>query len=935
MIDGANAKKQEPKINPMNVEFNICDIECLWDYFSLQFRTHSMEKARLIECTKNADFFKLYKQITNAKFPMYFFSINYDATMLNAMMKIIEKMKKGKEIHNINRELRKISNYMISGVNYFKLNKEFWVDLYFKLEPDYDDDFELYKDCIQLLIQRHANEKNVCDFIDEYYWLFGQSPNFKKLNIIEIPKMLYYYTIRKDGNLYPSISLKNLQLIEEGHNIKFDFTTYNSISKIKADGKYDLWVEYSLNDVDFLYRYFLKHCLPIIETRIYATMVIKKFNPDFEIKQNMIHSENNTNLLVGAFRLPDDKINKNVKIDYTEHIKTNHEKFNNLVEFANKHKDIKKDKTLKEKFCAEFEKEYVDDDKLIYFDGEVFTKAGEFDEIKIGNYLHKVGLGGIHHGIENIIATLLYHLDFVSQYPSIILEYEEYFKNIINVDFYKILYKFRNEEIKPKLKSKDLTDEERQELKRLEKGVKLLLNTLYGLINSEFKLPVACKTLGRFICLKGQSMLINLMDKLHEKHEKVRVVNSNTDGIIVDNIPEAVINEICNESDSEYFKVGVDKIEKLIQNNVNNYLKFSNGEMKPKGNAFKTGLKHQFANDEKLAVNMANALCYLKNEPEKVKIRPIYFKQKQGSKHESSINLEGECSSINIPYYLTNKENGTLAIKNIKHPMILGIDNEPYYLTTDESKADLKVYQYFGRMMEKKILEFSLNETGKPVKYREFILTPDTDKENISNKRRLKKLFGKCFDANRVCMNGWGDSMSNIVTVENTSIKELVNYTMSEIQASTIVKGFSVKNDGVICLATDNKEDMEKLDQYNTFNVGNYDSKNKLVSKLYVFERFEVDITKEFPNTTLLINDYVPICDLPMPKPQSMVKALKKHYRQLANEAKKNNDMVTWKVYDKKCKSLPWTETIIWGNYRPEFNIIQSVSYGKEVEEIA
>ena len=868
------------------IMYQIIDIESLEGLFTFQWRTESMDKAKMIECYSDDDIKSLYANFSRINRSMYEFSIGYDKAMLNALCKFVEK-----GCVDIVSQLRRVNNYFIVGnVNYFRLNREFWTDIYFRNERKFETKAELFKWSLETLKYRHENEMMVCEFIEEYPYLLGQSKKFKALNMIDVPKMLYYFSIRKDGVIRPSISLKNLQLFTEGYNIVHDFENIFDVDELKRQGMFEDFLKYSLNDVDFLFRYFEKHCLPVIEQRLHACEAIKKFNPSFEWTEEMIHSENNTNLLIKAFSLKEspqdlkeeqlfndlEELTENMdgyyKVDDNDEIKlegsdefiehgnglieayeedkidfdkiydnigpTGYKEFDDLVQFVRENNYIPKDKHLKQAYCEHYEMKYNKlDEKTIEDGGKLQIVVGEFNKFNLFGTTVTVGLGGIHGAIENFIGEDIWLDDYRALYSSIVLQFKKWFREIINVDLYEALYSFRNFMLKPKLaelegEEKITQDNEERlseirkeikELKNLDSGSKLLLNSLYGLINSEFSFSVSNKTLGRFICLYGQYRAIELCKLIKRKSPMSRLININTDGVAMDSIDIVTINEINKEDEDGYLVLNAKRIDKIIQVDVNNYIKITNGYLSTKGSAFATGLKQAFCRFEKLPCNMTNALKYINCET-KIEVLPVLFHQK--SKVKSTISLEGEETSRNKVYYLTSKDKGKFAVKNIAEPIILSLDGEIMYFTTNKDDADIKEYIKFARITERRILEFRLTEKD------EIPYTLE-GKHKLLNSTRLK--LNKIFPG-RTCLVGAKRKTLAIGTQVIDEYKEK-GLKINDVRKLPEVKGISIYNKDMeyFCVITSNEDDMKILDKYETFNVHHKSGK-----RLYVFKDLDI-----------------------------------------------------------------------------------------------
>jgi hypothetical protein len=117
-------------------------------------------------------------------------------------------------------------------------------------------------------------------------------------------------------------------------------------------------------------------------------------------------------------------------------------------------------------------------------------------------------------------------------------------------------------------------------------ALKLILNTTYGASLAATN-PLYDPLMGRSICISGQLYLLELAQHLYRDIPDLKIVALNTDGIMIEfddsNYPEvtAIIEEWQERTG---FELEEDKIRKLIQSNVNNYVMvFENGKVKTKG----------------------------------------------------------------------------------------------------------------------------------------------------------------------------------------------------------------------------------------------------------------------------------------------------------------------------------------------------------------
>lgn len=791
-----------------NLKYLIADCECLSDYFSLQLKNEN-STVHTIECFNDEDVYKLYSVLEKITRPMYFYMIDYDKAILNALCKLVEKNNT-----DILKKLRSVNDYIIQQkVNYFRLNREFWSNHFFPLKEQNPD--VLSKIIIQKAIEAFGGEVANYNFLNEHFDVLGQSKIIKDNLLNSIPKINYYISIRKDKSLVPTISLKNLQLLNEGYSVKFDLNKYTSIKQIKEDNLYDEFIHYGKNDVLSLEKEFLKKPKSDIMKRLQAIEAVLTINPDFQYNNDMIYSENNTSLINEVLKLNPDDINKDFNIDYTKYIHTDYDKFNKFVEFVNDNQDMKTDVELKDCYCTYNNKEYEYDDQQILEGGHVDLIVHNFDEIHIENQYNdikvKFGLGGLHGAIEKYKGENLIIKDYRSQYPSIILQYKELFKNVINIELYEAIY---NKRLAAKLELEELEaanqkiydfiekggndgadiaeyspiiDENEKKIKKLKviaDGLKLILNSSFGLINSNFNIPIACKKLGRFITLKGQSLLLGLCYKYY-KH--AQLININTDGIILNQIAELPVVK-----KDRYFVLSDENIDSLIQNDVNNYLAVMGKKIKKKG-CFNLKIKQWLNKNEKLSINMHNAMNLILNKP--IEVKPICFGGKALQKY-------------NKQWYLTSEKEGNIIIKELVKPEILSLNGEKLYFTDDPTKADFEIYAKHANTVKEQILNFKLNDKSNVIQYRAEILEDDTI-FNIKEKRKIKRKLGTIFNSKTIGLVGYHGYNKKNSYFNNAPIRKLVTYTMTDILKSLDCSGFSVENN--------------KHDQYLIFDIDLYD----------------------------------------------------------------------------------------------------------------
>lgn len=117
-------------------------------------------------------------------------------------------------------------------------------------------------------------------------------------------------------------------------------------------------------------------------------------------------------------------------------------------------------------------------------------------------------------------------------------------------------------------------------------ALKLILNTTYGASLATTN-PLYDPLMGRSICISGQLYLLELAQHLYRDIPDLKIVALNTDGIMIefdDSYYTEVTTIIDEWQERTGFELEEDKIRKLIQSNVNNYVMvFENGKVKTKG----------------------------------------------------------------------------------------------------------------------------------------------------------------------------------------------------------------------------------------------------------------------------------------------------------------------------------------------------------------
>lgn len=187
---------------------------------------------------------------------------------------------------------------------------------------------------------------------------------------------------------------------------------------------------------------------------------------------------------------------------------------------------------------------------------------------------HQFGWGGLHGAPDQPVHKkgLLIHVDVISFYPSIMIQYDMLSRNVSDKEVYKQIY-----ETRVALKKAGKKNEQAP--------YKIILNATYGISKDRFSAAYDPRRANE-VCVNGQLLLLDLLEHLEGHCE---LIQSNTDGLIIQ-IPETdeafeLIDDICYEWESRTkMKLGFDIITEIWQKDVNNYIfRFENGKFERKG----------------------------------------------------------------------------------------------------------------------------------------------------------------------------------------------------------------------------------------------------------------------------------------------------------------------------------------------------------------
>ena len=205
---------------------------------------------------------------------------------------------------------------------------------------------------------------------------------------------------------------------------------------------------------------------------------------------------------------------------------------------------------------------------------EYFTNDWNYDnklKIDIAGVPHVYGTGGIHGAIPNYFGEGEFlHVDVNSYYPSLMLRYPGFCMSRTGASVEKFQEIYDNRIAYKKAKDPKAN------------ALKIVLNSTYGAMKDKFNALYDPRSANN-VCIFGQLLLTDLIERLEGCCE---LIQSNTDGLIVKlHGNENEVRAICKEWEERTgMGLGYDRITKVVQKDVNNYLAvFENGKIEAKG----------------------------------------------------------------------------------------------------------------------------------------------------------------------------------------------------------------------------------------------------------------------------------------------------------------------------------------------------------------
>lgn len=236
-------------------------------------------------------------------------------------------------------------------------------------------------------------------------------------------------------------------------------------------------------------------------------------------------------------------------------------------------------------------REYIPQEVFDFFnkmyDPEISDKelfSGKL-ELSIGECPVTIGYGGIHGAIPNFIweeseTSVIRNKDVGSYYPHLCTINGYTSRNIPSPQIYEDVLSRRME-------AKASGD------KATANALKLVCNTTYGAMLNKYN-DLYDPLMGRSVCISGQLYLLELAEHCFQEIESLRIVQLNTDGIMVECHPNDLgrLDEICEEWQTRTgFELETDSVTRIAQKDVNNYVEVQpSGAVKTKGGYLVRGI---------------------------------------------------------------------------------------------------------------------------------------------------------------------------------------------------------------------------------------------------------------------------------------------------------------------------------------------------------
>ena len=357
--------------------------------------------------------------------------------------------------------------------------------------------------------------------------------------------------------------------------------------------------------------------------------------------------------------------------------------------------------------------------------------------ITVGECPVTLGFGGIHGAIpfyqeEEENGRLIRNYDVASYYPHLMVYYGYTSRNIPNPQIYADMLETR-------MKAKKSGD------KATANALKLVANTTYGAMLNKYN-DLYDPLMGRSVCISGQLFLLEMSQHLIKECPSLKVVQLNTDGIMVsfDESEYDKVLAITKEWEQRTrFELEEDKIKRIVQKDVNNYVEIPlDGKPKIKGGYLVRGIAPAGAfNINNNATIVAKAIVDYFTLGTEVEITigecndmfQFQLIAKAGSKYREAYHLvDGEKESVqkvNRVYATTDKRYGKLFKIKAENDSTAKIEMLPEHCIIDNDNKltiDSVDKRWYIELAKKRINDFLGIKEIKNKKEKTTMATPTT-----------------------------------------------------------------------------------------------------------------------------------------------------------------------------------------------------------------
>ena len=384
-------------------------------------------------------------------------------------------------------------------------------------------------------------------------------------------------------------------------------------------------------------------------------------------------------------------------------------------------------------------------------DKELFDSKVKFN---IQNMPTVIGYGGVHGALENYIeeeqgSRIIRNFDVASLYPSLMIKCGYTSRNIPSP---KVFEKVYNDRLKAKAEGN----------KRVSDTLKLVLNTTYGAMLNKYN-DLYDPLMGRSVCISGQLFLTELVIAYVRACKTIKIINFNTDGVMF-SIDEKEMPKIYTINEEWQNRTGFileeDKIKKIVQKDVNNYVLIkSDGEVKTKGAYVTYGISAVGAwniNNNYTIVKKAIIDYFVKGRPVEETINScndileFQYIAKASSKYTHCYHIvDGKkvpVQMVNRVYATKDKRYGTLYKVHKETGRPAKIEDLPKHCIID-NRNELGIQdidkEHYIQKAYKMISDF-LGEERKEVNMNEYVKLSDLKNVPGIGKKTLERIRETC-----------------------------------------------------------------------------------------------------------------------------------------------------------------------------------------------